>query len=412
MTPDPSAVPDGWQVARLGDVAEVVMGQSPPGDTVLDWAGNPAGGDGLPFIQGNAEFGQKFPAPMKWCVRPAKVAKPRDLLISVRAPVGHTNRADRLLAIGRGLAAVRFTGADDAFGWHSVNHAKDVFERVAQGSTFEAIGGKELRSLTLLLPPLAEQRAIAAVLDAIDEAIERTEEVIAATERLRDALLHELLTCGLPGRHSEWADVPGLGTVPVCWDVVRLGEVTTDMAYGPRFPAGRYATDGGVVTLRTTDISDSGAIDWSQAPAADLEIERFAQFLLRRGDIVVTRSGSCGIAAIFRGHQKPVLPGAFLIRMRAARVEPEWVQLFLNSSIGRAQTLRAQAGGVQKNLNGPSLRALIVPMPPVGERQAILRVLSSVAETTSTTMEEARLLLSEKEALAEVLMTGRVRVPM
>ena len=69
----------------------------------------------------------------------------------------------------------------------------------------------------------SEQRAIAAVLDAIDEAIERTEEVIAATERLRDALLHELLTRGLPGRHSEWADVPGLGTVPACWDVVRLG---------------------------------------------------------------------------------------------------------------------------------------------------------------------------------------------
>ena len=78
--------------------------------------------------------------------------------------------------------------------------------------------------LPILLPPLAEQRAIAAVLDAIDEAIERTEEVIAASERLRDALLHELLTRGLPGRHSEWADVPGLGTVPACWDVVRLGD--------------------------------------------------------------------------------------------------------------------------------------------------------------------------------------------
>ena len=73
-------------------------------------------------------------------------------------------------------------------------------------------------------PPLPEQRAIAAVLDGIDEAIERTEEVIAATERLRDALLHELLTRGLPGRHSEWVDVPGLGTVPACWDVVRLGD--------------------------------------------------------------------------------------------------------------------------------------------------------------------------------------------
>ena len=61
-----------------------------------------------------------------------------------------------------------------------------------------------IRTFRFLLPPLCEQRAIAAVLDSIDEAIERTEAVIAATKRLRDALLHELLTRGLPGRHTEF----------------------------------------------------------------------------------------------------------------------------------------------------------------------------------------------------------------
>ena len=81
------------------------------------------------------------------------------------------------------------------------------------------------RSLPILLPPLSEQRAIAAVLDAIDEAIERTEAVISATERLRDALLHELLTRGVPGWHTEWRTVPGLGTIPADWQVVRLGDV-------------------------------------------------------------------------------------------------------------------------------------------------------------------------------------------
>ena len=182
------------------------------------------------------------------------------------------------------------------------------------------------------------------------------------------------------------------------------------MVYGPRFPADRYAAGGNVITLRTTDIDDSGAIDWSEAPVADLEIERFEQFLLLSGDIVVTRRGSCGIAAIFRGHDMPVLPGAFLIRMRAVHVEPEWVGLFLNSSIGRAQTLRAQSGGVQKNLNGPSLRAVLLPEPPACERQAILEVLLSVAETTGTATDEARLLLREKGALAEVLLTGRARM--
>ena len=74
---------------------------------------------------------------------------------------------------------------------------------------------------------MPEQRVIAAVLDSIDEAIERTEAVIAATERLRDALLHELLTRGVPGWHSEWKEAPGIGTVPACWDVVRLGDVAT-----------------------------------------------------------------------------------------------------------------------------------------------------------------------------------------
>ncbi|MXW94547.1 MAG: hypothetical protein F4110_02410 [Acidimicrobiaceae bacterium] len=87
------------------------------------------------------------------------------------------------------------------------------------------INATEYSSLPVALPPLAEQTAIAAVLDSIDEAIESADEVIAATERLRDALLHELLTRGLPGQHSEWKEVPGVGTIPASWQAVRLGDV-------------------------------------------------------------------------------------------------------------------------------------------------------------------------------------------
>ena len=106
-------------------------------------------------------------------------------------------------------------------------------------------------------PPLDEQRGIAAVLDAIDDAIERSEAVIAATEELRRSLLHELLSRGVPGRHSEWREVRGLGVVPACWEVVRLGEVCERPEYGagasarpfdPALP--RY--------VRITDITDDG----------------------------------------------------------------------------------------------------------------------------------------------------------
>ena len=95
-----------------------------------------------------------------------------------------------------------------------------------------------LREFSFVCPPLPEQRAIAAVLDAIDGAIERTEAAIAATERLRDALLHELLTRGVPGWHTEWKEAPGIGTIPACWEVMRLGDGVTHVGSGVT-PRGR-----------------------------------------------------------------------------------------------------------------------------------------------------------------------------
>ena len=87
-------------------------------------------------------------------------------------------------------------------------------ENATTGQAYPAVRPADVAAYALPVPPPAEQRAIAAVLDPIDEAIERTEEVIAATERLRDALLHELLTRDVPGSHTEWKHIPGLGTIP------------------------------------------------------------------------------------------------------------------------------------------------------------------------------------------------------
>ena len=99
-------------------------------------------------------------------------------------------------------------------------------ESVSDGTTNRVrLDLAQFDELRFPMPPLAEQRGIAAVLDAIDDAIERSEAVIAATEELRRSLLHELLSRGVPGWHSEWREVRGLGVVPSCWEVVRLGEV-------------------------------------------------------------------------------------------------------------------------------------------------------------------------------------------
>jgi len=104
-----NAPPAGWTAATLTQVADIIAGQSPPSETYND------NGVGLPFLQGNADFSFKYPAPALWCSAPHRAARQGDTLISVRAPVGEVNRADRDYAIGRGLAAVRAKGLDPDF---------------------------------------------------------------------------------------------------------------------------------------------------------------------------------------------------------------------------------------------------------------------------------------------------------
>ena len=393
------------------------MGQSPPGDKVFDWDGGTGKNAGLPFIQGNAEFTNKHPLPLKWCVQPVKVADPDDLLISVRAPVGQTNRAHRMLCIGRGLAAIRFPAPSRAFGWHATNHAKRSLERIAQGSTFQAVGNKELRSLRLHFPPLLEQRAIAAVLDSIDEAIERTEAAIAATERLRDALLHELLTRGFPGRHTEWTHVPGLGTVPADWQVVRLREVLVldqPGAWGDE----PTPDDPGVRVLRAADLTRDGRVFPESAAWRRLSERDRDRRLMQDGDLILERSGGgpgtpVGRVALIDGIG-PVYCNNFCqhLRVHPARCSPHYAVSALWHRYLRGVTTRLEhrTTGI-RNLDYSGYLAFPFPLPPLAEQRAITKLLIGVDEAIVDARTARSALHSLKMSGSDALLRGFVRVP-
>ena len=410
-SPENGAVPDGWQLVRLGDVAEIVMGQSPPGATVFDWNADSTVSRGLPFIQGNAEFGPNSPKPLKWCAQPAKVARVDDILISVRAPVGETNRANTKIGIGRGLAAIRFAVADArAFGWHALNHAKNALEAVTQGSTFKAIGGQDLRSLPILLPPPPEQQAIATVLDSIDEAIERTETVIAATEQVRDSLLHKLLTCGVPGWHREWKEVPGVGTIPACWEVVRLGEVA-EVRNGTTPSRARldYWQVDEVPFVKTGQVNDVFIV----------EPDEFITSQAVTAGAVVVPKGSVLIAMIGQGKTRGMtarLGFDAAINQNFAAVygadEDFSLEFFFAWARHNYSVIRALGqGSNQDALNCALIEGMRSPKPPVAEQRAITAMLDSIDEAIKQTRNEREELQSLKASAADALLTGRVRVP-
>jgi type I restriction enzyme S subunit len=183
-------IPKDWEVEKLGNIAEIIMGQSPPSSTYN------REGKGLPFLQGKREFGDIHPSPILYCSQPIKIAEPNDILISVRAPVGDVNVARYRLCIGRGLAAIRFNlnRASHWFYFYYFQKIKNFLENLGKGSTFKAITMEDLGNLKVPYPSFFEQQKIAEILFAIDKklAIDRNEK--AKLERIKQGLMDLLLT--------------------------------------------------------------------------------------------------------------------------------------------------------------------------------------------------------------------------
>ncbi|MCK4459479.1 MAG: restriction endonuclease subunit S, partial [Methanosarcinales archaeon] len=148
-------LPENWVWTTVGECTEIILGQSPPSTTYNE------NGNGLPFYQGKLEFGNIFPAPLKWCTAPKKIAEKGDVLISVRAPVGPTNICPEKSCIGRGLAAIRaLNGMESFFILYLLRAFEDGIAGKGTGTTFNAITGNQLKEFAIPLPPLPEQHRI------------------------------------------------------------------------------------------------------------------------------------------------------------------------------------------------------------------------------------------------------------
>ena len=142
----------GWQIKTVGDVCEVIAGQSPEGKFYN------AEGNGMPFYQRKKDFGEKFlEAPKTWTTQTTNIAKEGDILMSVRAPVGPVNFAWGEVCIGRGLAAIRSTRAlhrDFLFYqlWHSQPEIAGN-----KGAVFASINKSQIEALPLAYIPAASR---------------------------------------------------------------------------------------------------------------------------------------------------------------------------------------------------------------------------------------------------------------
>jgi len=391
-------VPVDWEVVTLSTISEINMGQSPLSEDCNEQR------NGYPFYQGNAEFGQKYPVPQKWCGAPKKLADEGDILISVRAPVGEINIAPHRCCIGRGIAAIKAKKTDDKFLYQSILFHRKTLRKTAQGSTFEAINRKELTELFIFFPPLSEQKKIAEILSAVDEAIEKTVRIIAKTKELKRGLMPKLFTQGID--HKEFIRTV-IGEIPEKWNIARLKDISKKFYNGgtPDTTNEKY-WDGNIPWITGADFENQ-KINMIRKYITNEGVENSSTNVVPKGNLlVVTRTGVGKLAiAPFDIAISQDITGIIFDLQKAL---PSYIYWYLDYKTNRLKSL-IQGTSINGILRG-DLESFIIPIPSVNEQKIITDILFSIEEKIekeSSHLEQLKLL---KKGLMQVLLTGTLRV--
>ena len=179
-------IPEDWNLRRLGEVAKIIMGQS-PSSKYYNYKNI-----GIPLIQGNADIVNRYAVIRAYTSVITKKCNSGDIIMSVRAPVGHISKTSFEACIGRGVCSISY---ENDFLYHLLVCLESQWFKLSKGSTFDSINSDEIKSLSIAIPVnKEEQKAIAQVLSDIDTEITALEKRRAKTQAIKQGMMQELLT--------------------------------------------------------------------------------------------------------------------------------------------------------------------------------------------------------------------------
>jgi type I restriction enzyme, S subunit len=408
----------------LKKIADIIMGQSPPSNTIFETA------KGLPFLQGSGEFGPNFPEHKKWCSVPLKVSNAEDILVSVRAPVGELNKTAQSYCIGRGLGAIRFrTSITSNYGWYLLSYWIDDLRKSAQGSTFDAIKRKDLENLLTHVLQFQERPSVTKILNQISESIQKTDSLIIKLQNIRVGLIHDLLSYGSdengnfrnPINCPENFDIDEkYGLKPVEWKIQKIDEIKANSAnalamgpFGSNITVKNFVPSG-IPVIRGVNLAGF-AVDFTDAVFIK---ERKAKELRASNifwnDIVITHRGTVGQVSLFKENspfnRAVVSQSQLKITCDKNKMLPEFLTLFLKSEFGQRLINNAKAHTGVQAIGQPlsTIREMRVPVPSVPEQQKIVIKIFSLDDLIKSEELNHNKLIKIKQGLMQDLLTGRV----
>ena len=402
---------EGWEDESLGRVAQLTMGQSPDSRYYSEEE------NGLPFLQGCAEFEARFPKHKMYCSQTKKLAHAGSILFSVRAPVGKINIADRDYIIGRGLAAITGIDIDQFYLEHYLIYNEPNFRNATQGSTFEAINSTELNGWPINYPTSKpEQTKIAEILSTVDRAIEQTDALIAKQQRIKTGLMQDLLTRGidehgnLRSEQTHQFKDSALGRIPVEWELKRIADVF-EIQLGKMLS--QKATEGHFPFYYLGNKN----VQWDYVDTSELQLMDFSErerrkFELKFNDILVCEGGEVGRTAIWRGEVESCYYQKAVHRLRPIDQQflPSLFPRFMKWCIRNGLLSDYTSQTSIAHLTQEKLAAVPIMVPTLPEQKKINAAFGQLDNELGNQAAKLTKLLSLKTALMQDLLTGKKRV--
>jgi len=393
---------DEWEIVKLGDKKffEIIMGQSPPSSTYNMEA------NGVPFIQGRTEFGQKYPTLIKYCSKPLKVAKKDDILLCVRAPVGDVNISRSKISIGRGLSAIRCNpnNVNHLYLYYYLLFEGKKLEIISAGSTFTAITIEDIKNFFIHLPPFLEQHKIAEILETIDNVLEKTECIIEKYKRMKRGLMHDLLTKGIG--HDQFKHTK-IGQIPKEWDIVELEKVSKIVSGGtPSRTNPNYYT-GKIPWVKSGELKDDYITNTEEQITEKAILESSTKMISKNSLLIAMYGATVGKTAFLKINAC-INQAIAAVVVDTSKLDPYFVWYSLQTR--RSELLSKRRGGAQPNLNQLFIKQIEIPFPPIKEQHQIAEIISQIDVTIEKEQQYKKIFQQLKSGLMQDLLTGKIRV--
>ena len=380
---------------KLKDCCIIIAGQSPESKYYN------TDGSGLPFFQGKADFGELYPTVRVYCSQPTKIAEKDDILLSVRAPVGPTNLAPCQVCIGRGLTAIRPSSSLNLkYVLFFFRYFEAQLQQKGTGTTFKAITQDVVKNLEIPVPPLDEQARIVARIEELfsqlDAGVETLKKTKAQLAVYRQAVLKEAFDSAMEDCRM----------LPIAEILTKTRKGMSTGPFGTMIKKSDHKASG-VPMLGIESIGKGQFIDGNKIYVTPEKAEELKAFILKAGDIIISRSGTVGEICAVPERAEGALLSTNLMRISLDNSiirSDYFIALFQSKGIVLDQIKELCKGSTRVFLNQTILKQIIFPVPNIKKQAEIVSVIEarmSVCDSIEHTVDAA---LQQAEAMRQSIL--------